>query len=168
METLIILLHILVAIAIIAFVLLQQGKGAEAGASFGAGASQTLFGSAGSWNFFSRVTAGLALLFFLTSLGLAILAKTKADGGDVLTPELRLLDAPAKKIEEIPQVESGVSEIPAVPEAKTADAVDSRPGGENAGGAKDGSGNKASARGNAKDGATDAKDSAMEGSRNPQ
>ena len=62
MESLIILLHVLIAVAIIVFVLLQQGKGAEAGASFGAGASQTLFGSAGSWNFFSRVTAILALL----------------------------------------------------------------------------------------------------------
>ncbi len=75
METLIILLHILIAVAIIAFVLLQQGKGAEAGASFGAGASQTLFGSTGTWNFFSRLTAVLALLFFLSSFALAVIAR---------------------------------------------------------------------------------------------
>lgn len=92
METLIILLHILIAVAIIAFVLLQQGKGAEAGASFGAGASQTLFGSAGSWNFFSRVTAVLAVLFFLSSFALAIIAKNNASGNWDLTPELQLLD----------------------------------------------------------------------------
>lgn len=96
METLTILLHIVIAVAIIAFVLLQQGKGAEAGASFGAGASQTLFGSAGSWNFFSRVTAILALVFFATSLGLAIIAKDKAGSGDALTPELRILQDNAK------------------------------------------------------------------------
>ena len=164
METLIILLHLLVAIAIIAFVLLQQGKGAEAGASFGAGASQTLFGSAGSWNFFSRVTAGLALLFFLTSLGLAILAKNKADGDDGLPPELRLLDAPAKEIEEIPQVESGVSEIPAAPSAATADAVDPLPGGQNVGGAEVGSEDGA----DAKDSAAETKDGATESSATPQ
>ena len=56
-------------------ILLQQGKGAEAGASFGSGASQTMLGSAGSWNFFSKITAILATIFFVTSLGLAVIAK---------------------------------------------------------------------------------------------
>lgn len=121
METFVILLHILIAVAIIAFVLLQQGKGAEAGASFGAGASQTLFGSAGSWNFFSRVTAVLALLFFLTSFGLAVLAKNKADGDDVLTPELKMLEDAARTTEEIPPVKPGSSEIPEPAAAATAD-----------------------------------------------
>lgn len=112
METLVILLHILIAVAIIVFVLLQQGKGAEAGASFGAGASQTLFGSAGSWNFFSRVTAVLALLFFLTSFGLAVLAKNKADGDHALTPELKMLEDAERVTEEIPPVKPGSNEIP--------------------------------------------------------
>lgn len=117
METLIILLHILIAVAIIAFVLLQQGKGAEAGASFGAGASQTLFGSAGSWNFFSRVTAVLALLFFLTSFGLALLAKNKAENADALTPELQMIEEAGSASGEVPQVTEG-AEIPAdVPQA---------------------------------------------------
>jgi preprotein translocase subunit SecG len=93
METLVILLHIVTACALVAFVLLQQGKGAEAGASFGAGASQTLFGSVGSWNFFSRVTAGLALVFFLTSFGLAVIAKHNAGAGAALTPEIKMLEA---------------------------------------------------------------------------
>ena len=110
METLIILLHILIAVAIIAFVLLQQGKGAEAGASFGAGASQTLFGSAGTWNFFSRVTAVLALLFFLSSFALAVIAKNKADGGQELTPELRLLEQ--QSADEVPDLESGDAGVP--------------------------------------------------------
>ncbi len=106
METLIILLHILIAVAIIAFVLLQQGKGAEAGASFGAGSSQTLFGSVGSWNFFSRVTAILAVLFFSTSFALAVIAKNQAGGGVELTPELRLLEEQARD-DEVPALDVG-------------------------------------------------------------
>ncbi len=58
--------------------MLQQGKGAEAGASFGAGASQTVFGGQGSGNFFTRATAILAAVFFATSFGLAIVAKNQA------------------------------------------------------------------------------------------
>jgi len=64
MEQIILIGHIVIAIAIIAFVLMQQGKGADAGASFGSGASQTVFGSAGSANFLSRTTAFLATAFF--------------------------------------------------------------------------------------------------------
>ena len=60
MENIILIIHFIIAILIIGFVLIQQGKGAEAGASFGAGASQTVFGSSGSWNFFSKITAVLA------------------------------------------------------------------------------------------------------------
>ena len=117
MENLIILLHVLIAVAIIAFVLLQQGKGAEAGASFGAGASQTLFGSAGSWNFFSRVTAILALLFFLTSLGLALIAKNRAGSADALTPELRILEENSQRSAvEIPEGPADVPEVPEVPD----------------------------------------------------
>jgi preprotein translocase subunit SecG len=118
METAVILLHVLTACAMVAFVLLQQGKGAEAGASFGAGASQTLFGSVGSWNFFSRVTAGLALVFFLTSFGLAVIAKHDAGAGAALTPELQMLEA-APADTEIPAADIGGNdavdaEIPAV------------------------------------------------------
>lgn len=126
METLVILLHIVTACAVVAFVLLQQGKGAEAGASFGAGASQTLFGSTGSWNFFSRVTAWLALIFFLTSFGLAVIAKHDAGAGVALTPELEMLDAAASADVEVPSVESGAAsaanaEIPAATEAVITD-----------------------------------------------
>mgnify|MGYP005709566479 FL=1 len=77
MENIILIIHFIIAILIIGFVLIQQGKGAEAGASFGAGASQTVFGSSGSWNFFSKITAGLATLFFVTSVTLAVYAKNK-------------------------------------------------------------------------------------------
>ena len=71
METLVWVVHIFVAVALIALVLLQHGKGADMGAAFGSGSSGSLFGASGSANFLSRSTAVLASLFFLTSLGLA-------------------------------------------------------------------------------------------------
>jgi len=69
--------HTLIAISIIALVLLQRGKGADAGAAFGAGASGTVFGSRGSGSFFSRATAVLATAFFATSLTLAYLSSQR-------------------------------------------------------------------------------------------
>ena len=77
MENLILLVHLVAALAIIGLILLQQGKGAEMGASFGSGASQTLFGASGSGNFFSRMTAIFAAVFFITSFTLAVIAKQK-------------------------------------------------------------------------------------------
>lgn len=65
--------HLIAAITIIVLVLLQQGKGADMGAAFGGGSSQSLFGSRGSANFLSRTTAILATVFFLTGLTLAYL-----------------------------------------------------------------------------------------------
>lgn len=78
MENIILIVHVLAAVAIIGLILIQQGKGADMGASFGAGASQTLFGSAGSGNALTRTTAILATVFFLTSLSLAYVAKHKS------------------------------------------------------------------------------------------
>lgn len=68
METLVWILHIIVAVVVIALVLLQHGKGADMGAAFGSGSSGSLFGATGSANFLSRSTAIMATLFFLTSL----------------------------------------------------------------------------------------------------
>ena len=73
-QTLVLICHLLLALAIIGLVLLQRGKGAEAGTGFGAGASGTVFGARGSASFFSRATAVLATLFFATSLALAYFA----------------------------------------------------------------------------------------------
>lgn len=78
MESLILVLHVLAAVVIIALVLLQQGKGADAGASFGGGASQTVFGSQGGGSFFGKLTGIFALVFFLTSFGLAYYASERA------------------------------------------------------------------------------------------
>jgi preprotein translocase subunit SecG len=71
METLVWIVHIVVAVSVIGLVLLQHGKGADMGAAFGGGSAGSLFGSTGSANFLSRSTAVLASLFFITSLTLA-------------------------------------------------------------------------------------------------
>lgn len=71
MTYLLIGLHVFVSLALVIIVLLQMGKGAEVGASFGAGSSQTIFGASGGANFMSKVTAAAAVIFMLTSLALA-------------------------------------------------------------------------------------------------
>ena len=82
METLVVVIHVVVAVAIVALVLLQQGKGADAGASFGAGASQTVFGSSGSGSFLVRATTVAAVTFYVTSLVLAIYARGQSQLAD--------------------------------------------------------------------------------------
>jgi preprotein translocase subunit SecG len=84
LEQLTLIVHLLLALAIIGLIMLQQGKGADMGASFGAGASQTLLGSGGSGNVLTRATAWLVALFFVTSFGLAIIATQKTSVQDPL------------------------------------------------------------------------------------
>lgn len=85
-ETILLVVHLLVAIGIIGLVLIQHGKGADAGAAFGAGAaggaSGSVFGAKGSGNFLSRSTAILATIFFVTSLSLAFLAQSSSSPAD--------------------------------------------------------------------------------------
>jgi preprotein translocase subunit SecG len=71
MYDILLVIYLIVAIAVVGLVMIQQGKGAEAGASFGAGASGTVFGSGGSGNFLTRMTSICALLFFVISLALS-------------------------------------------------------------------------------------------------
>ena len=111
MEQFILIFHFLVAIALIALVLIQQGKGAEAGASFGAGASQTVFGSGGGWNFFSKSTAILATIFFVTSVSLAVIAKNKTVMDDFSIPELESVPSELPLESELPGMSSD-SELP--------------------------------------------------------
>ncbi len=73
MQSIILILHVLVAICLVALVLVQQGKGAEVGASFGSGSANTMFGSAGPAPFLMKLTAVLGAVFFLTSLGLGFM-----------------------------------------------------------------------------------------------
>ena len=90
--------HTLIALLIIVLVLLQRGKGADAGAAFGAGASGTVFGARGSGSFFSRATAVCATLFFVTSLTLAYLSSQSSS-------------APSSVIEDAPVVEDAVEAV---------------------------------------------------------
>src|SRR3954466_16267797 len=84
--TVLIVLHVLVALSIIGLVLLQHGKGADMGSGFGGGASGSLFGATGSANFLSRTTAVLAAVFFVLSLALAYTATRRPteEGGGVI------------------------------------------------------------------------------------
>lgn len=112
MESLILILHVLVAVVMIGLILLQQGKGAEMGASFGAGSSQTVFGAAGSVGFMTKATAVLAAVFFVTSIGLAVFARQHVKTYGVV-PEI---SAEAKK-------EAG--DIPVAPAAHVSPAAGS-------------------------------------------
>lgn len=123
MEQLILIVHVLIALGIVGLILIQQGKGADMGASFGAGASNTLFGSTGGGNALTRATAILATLFFATSFGLAVVAKNKAmlsDDVDIPVPAvIESKDIPSSPVTE--------DEIPAV-DLSTQEAVDGMDG----------------------------------------
>ncbi|MCJ7591961.1 MAG: preprotein translocase subunit SecG [Woeseiaceae bacterium] len=116
--------HTLIALMIIALVLLQRGKGADAGAAFGAGASGTVFGARGSASFFSRATAVCAALFFVTSLSLAYLSSQNSAAPSSLVDDLPAVEETLPKQDtEMPAIESedaateDLVEMPALEEA---------------------------------------------------
>ncbi len=111
LETLILVAHLLVAIGICGFVLLQHGKGADMGAAFGSGASGSVFGAAGSANFLSRTTAVLAALFFLTSLGLTWFATTRSAPQGVM--QQGIVEKTAPKASDVPAPPSTPAGAPA-------------------------------------------------------
>jgi len=98
----------MVAMALIGLILVQRGKGAEIGAAFGSGASQTLFGSQGSASFLTRTMAVLATVFFATSLSLAYLYSNRVERSSVT--DLVMPAAPAK-----PAVPAGKQDVPVAP-----------------------------------------------------
>ena len=105
LESVVVIFHLLAALGVVVLVLLQQGKGADAGASFGAGASGTVFGSQGSTTFLSRFTAILAAVFFATSLGLGFYAKQQAEA-------IASEGLPSPVALEVPQQQPVVSDVP--------------------------------------------------------
>ena len=109
LQNFILLFHVRAASAIVVFVLLQQGKGADMGAAFGSGSAGSLFGSSGSANFMSRMTAIMATVFFITSLVLTyVAANTGASRG--------LMDrVPATPASQIPVPGAPAAGAPAVP-----------------------------------------------------
>jgi len=100
----IVTVHVVAALGIVGLVLLQHGKGADMGAAFGSGASGSLFGASGSANFLSRVTAVLALVFFLTSLSLTYLATHKTSSAVGVMDAVKTEPAPASGSPATPQV----------------------------------------------------------------
>jgi preprotein translocase subunit SecG len=95
MYTILVIVQVLVAVALIGLILLQQGKGADAGAAFGSGASGTVFGSRGSANFLSRTTAWLAAVFFVASLALGYVLHGRSSGGSIVERAATAAPAPA-------------------------------------------------------------------------
>jgi preprotein translocase subunit SecG len=118
-ESILLVLHVLVAVAICGFVLLQHGKGADMGAAFGSGASGSLFGAAGSANFLSRTTAILAAVFFLSSLGLTWFASTR------MTPASAVPQGVMDRMQQ--QQQQKPSDVPAAPAAPASDASTKAP-----------------------------------------
>ena len=140
-EQLILVTHLLLALAIIGLIILQQGKGADVGASFGAGASQTLFGSTGGGNVLTRATAWLVALFFATSFGLAVIAKNKTtavDDFDIPLPAdeaSQVLDSELPDVDDVAPAAEGeipsLGDMPSVPDdmgAQGSGGVDERGG----------------------------------------
>ena len=119
MSFIVLVIHVLAALGVVGLVLMQHGKGADMGAAFGGGSSGSLFGSSGSANFLSRVTAVFATIFFITSMSLSFLQfeKTRSVGvmsGTTITvpaassgklegSEPSLDEGPGSKVDEIPK-----------------------------------------------------------------
>ncbi len=127
MHTILVMVHLFLSIGLIGLILIQHGKGADAGAAFGSGASATVFGARGSANFLSRTTGILALLFFITSLTLAWMALNTARESGLM------VDVPTEKAQEIPPAQTdqpaapagnAASDVPVVPEDNTGGASD--------------------------------------------
>jgi len=115
MSSFVIIIHIIVAVALILIVLLQTGKGADMGAAFGGGSSQTLFGGSGASTFLSRLTTFAAIIFMLTSLGLAYLSSHRA----IKSVTSRVAVPTTEQTEQAPL------EVPVQPAAKEVDVAKS-------------------------------------------
>lgn len=132
MQSILLIVHILMALTLIGLILIQHGKGADAGAAFGSGASSTVFGSSGSTSFLTRATGILAFVFFANSFFLSYLSTTGVErvslmekvqlidevNTDVINPEAIESDLPQAPIDDLPvpfeQVDQ--SDMPVVPQ----------------------------------------------------
>jgi preprotein translocase subunit SecG len=126
MQTILIVFHLFLAIGLIGVILIQHGKGADMGAAFGSGASGTVFGAKGSASFLTRLTAGMATLFFVTSMVMAYFASQRDDGNTVLDAlqqsqgeEVSLPQAPQSDLPPVPESSNlppaTSSDLPVVP-----------------------------------------------------
>jgi preprotein translocase subunit SecG len=134
MQTVLTVFHLFLAIGLVGLVLMQHGRGADAGAAFGSGASATVFGARGSSSFLSRATAALAALFFLTSMAMAYFASLKDESkglmegvhapapavpapGPAQEVPLVPVPAPSKPVTDVPQVLPTAPATAPLPEA---------------------------------------------------
>ena len=131
MQTILTVFQVFLSLGLIGLVLIQHGKGADAGAAFGSGASATVFGAQGSGSFLTRITAILATLFFLTSMALAYYATQGSEptglmdkmGDTVVVPSVPAESVPPPANSDVPAVpgapaassESAVSDVPVAP-----------------------------------------------------
>lgn len=112
MEQIVFIIHIIAAMTVIGLVLLQHGKGADMGASFGAGSSGSLLGVSGSSNLLSRATALSVVVFFTTSLTLAYMASHKEDGSVVKASQVQMMDEATKSTEVTTDTSTTTDDIP--------------------------------------------------------
>ena len=124
MQSAVLMGHTLIAVLIIALVLLQRGKGADAGAAFGAGASGTVFGAQGSSNFFSRATAVLATAFFISSLTLAYMATQRTEAPESLLEDVPVTEAQLDPVTTGSDDAFDDEEFPELPEIESANPAD--------------------------------------------
>lgn len=127
LETAILIVMVIVGLAIVGLILVQQGKGADMGASFGSGASNTVFGSQGSGNFLTHTTAVLAAVFFACCLALAWYGNNKTDRGgiDFSSSEVQLKEIPAAPdVPTITPAQPAAGDVPATPAASDTPAVE--------------------------------------------
>ena len=120
LQALLLVVQVICAIALIGFILIQHGKGADAGAAFGSGASATVFGAAGSGNFLTKTTTALAFVFLLNSLALAWMAKERSlEARQLNVVEPLLMEQPAEQVDAVPDeipADRVESDIPIIPE----------------------------------------------------
>ncbi len=129
MQEIILVVYLVVSIALIGIILLQQGKGAEMGASFGAGGSNTVFGAAGSGNVLTKTTTIMAILFFAIALSISYLNGTSQTTADAVLDEVVATEQETKKtgIEaELPSKQSGI-EAEVAPVQKESATAQSKP-----------------------------------------
>ena len=135
LQTILLVAQVLIAISLIGMILIQHGKGADAGAAFGSGASSTVFGSQGSSNFLTKATAILAFLFLANSLTLAYLASKSMtvqeslmlrteqiiqqgeELSEMLIPDSGLELSDIVSEDDIPLIPETMDDIPAIPES---------------------------------------------------
>ncbi|RDH87075.1 MAG: preprotein translocase subunit SecG [endosymbiont of Escarpia spicata] len=110
MQTILVVFHLFLALGLVGLILIQHGKGADAGAAFGSGASATVFGAQGSASFLSRATAALAALFFITSMALAYFSTQSRE------PQGLMESMQTEQVETaVPAAETINSDVPVIP-----------------------------------------------------